>query len=250
MPSNSDSAEEKIIVLVDRDLEGLIPRFMDNRRNDIVTLGMAVARVSCLRPARLRRMASPATDRAHSRMQANAGRPCRRNADREARRRSGLADSSSEATRQGQSMGLLELVRLGDFRGPRRGGDRCRADTRGPARVSGPPSPDFRRRPLRRRVPRFGPGSAPSKDLRGCLHAFRDRMRSGVGPDGGAQRAQARCRYRCRSDRGTRARRCAATGAAIAVACHSRRTRRGRRRDQRHPARAAVSRLQRHRGDG
>jgi len=43
MPSNSDSAEEKIIVLVDRDLEGLIPRFMDNRRNDIVTLGMAVA---------------------------------------------------------------------------------------------------------------------------------------------------------------------------------------------------------------
>jgi len=44
MPSNSDSAEEKIIVLVDRDLEGLIPRFMDNRRNDIVTLGMAVAR--------------------------------------------------------------------------------------------------------------------------------------------------------------------------------------------------------------
>ena len=43
MPSNSDSAEEKIIVLVDRDLAGLIPRFMDNRRNDIVTLGMAVA---------------------------------------------------------------------------------------------------------------------------------------------------------------------------------------------------------------
>jgi HPt (histidine-containing phosphotransfer) domain-containing protein len=39
---DGDGAGKKIIVNVDRDLEDLIPRFMDNRQNDIVTIRNAV----------------------------------------------------------------------------------------------------------------------------------------------------------------------------------------------------------------
>ncbi len=39
---DGDGAGKKIIVNVDRDLEDLIPGFMDNRQNDIVTIRNAV----------------------------------------------------------------------------------------------------------------------------------------------------------------------------------------------------------------
>jgi len=42
-PSGSDGVAATILIHVDPDLEDLIPRFMDNRRNDIATMEKALA---------------------------------------------------------------------------------------------------------------------------------------------------------------------------------------------------------------
>ena len=99
-------------------------QFFLARMAGFAPLDLALARLSSVRSARLRRMAAPAADRPDPRLQADAGGHRRRDTHCRVRRRERLAGASAATGCESEPVVVLELVRHRDQRRQGRSGDR------------------------------------------------------------------------------------------------------------------------------